>query len=188
MNTKLSIQDVNKEFPMFDKKGVFWFLGLTFGLTWLIDLTIYLGGGLSGPGWYNILMLSGMMPAFIAILLGLFFLPGSPIYYRRPAGLGRWFYSFFLLYTLIIAIGVISIWLFPSDGTIEMVSIVTQLMMVAGLPLLVVLRIAAGREAMARVWLSGGNWRYWLLFGLAYVAFSRRRSMRSSAWARLKWC
>jgi hypothetical protein len=25
---------------MFDKKGVFWFLGLTFGLTWLLDLTV----------------------------------------------------------------------------------------------------------------------------------------------------
>ena len=37
---------------MFDKKGVFWFLGLTFGLTYLIDLVIYLRGGLTGPGWY----------------------------------------------------------------------------------------------------------------------------------------
>jgi hypothetical protein len=25
---------------MFDRKGVFWFLGLTFGLTWLLDLTV----------------------------------------------------------------------------------------------------------------------------------------------------
>jgi hypothetical protein len=42
---------------MFDKKDVFWFLGLTFGLTWLIDLVIYLrdpiwrgkGGNLPQP-------------------------------------------------------------------------------------------------------------------------------------------
>jgi membrane protease YdiL (CAAX protease family) len=44
--------------------------------------------------------------------------------------------------------------------------------MLVGLFLLIVLRFAAGREGMARVWLSGGNWRYWLLFGLAFVAFS----------------
>jgi membrane protease YdiL (CAAX protease family) len=156
---------------MFDKKGVFWFLGLTFGLTYLIDLVIYLRGGLTSPGWYHAIWLTGMMPAFNAILLGLFFLPGSPIYYRRSAGRGRWFYYFFLLYTVSIAIGVISIWLVPSDQTIEMVNIVTQLVMVVGLPLLIVLRFAAGREGMARVWLSWGNWRYWLLFGLAYVVF-----------------
>lgn len=171
MNTKLSIQDVRKEFRMFDKKGVFWFLGLTFGLTYLIDLVIYLRGGLTGPGWYNALALTGMLPAFSAILLGLFFLPKSTIFHKRSVGRGRWFYYFFLLYTVSIAIGVISIWLVPSDETIEMVSIVTQLVMLVGLPLLVVLRFATGREAMARVWLSGGSWRYWLLFGLAYVAF-----------------
>jgi membrane protease YdiL (CAAX protease family) len=172
MDAKQPIQNQGKEFSMFDKKGVFWFLGLTFGLTYLIDLVIYLRGGLTGPGWYMALALTGMMPAFSAILLGLFFLPESPIYYKRTAGRGRWFYYFFLLYILSIAIGVVIIWLIPSDQTIEeVVSIVTQLMMVAGLPLLVVLRFAAGREGMARVWLSGGNWRYYLLFGLAFVAF-----------------
>ena len=156
---------------MFDKKGVFWFLGLTFGLTYLIDLAIYLRGGLTSPGWYLAVALTGMMPAFSAILLGLFFLPNSPIYYKRPAGRGRWFYYFFLLYTVSIAIGVISIWLAPSDEMIEIVSIVTQLVMLVGLPLLIALRFTAGREAMARVWLSGGSWRYWLLFSLAFVAF-----------------
>jgi hypothetical protein len=65
---------------------------------------------------------------------------------------------------------VISIWLVPSDGTINIVSIVTQLVMVAGLPLLIVLRFATGREAMSRVWLSGGSWRYWLLFSLGVTA------------------
>jgi membrane protease YdiL (CAAX protease family) len=171
MNTKLSILDVRKELPMFDKKGVFWFLGLTFGLTYLIDLVIYLRGGLTGPGWYNALLLAAMMPAFSAILLGLFFFPASPNFYKRPAGRGRWFYYFFLLYTAIIASGVISIWLVPTDQMIELVSRAPQLVMVAGLLLLIVLRFAFGREAMARVWLSGGNWRYWLLFGLAYIAF-----------------
>jgi uncharacterized protein len=172
MNTKGSIQNQEIESSMFDKKGVIWFLGLTFGLTWLIDLVIYLRGGLTGPGWYMALALSGMMPAFSAILLGLFFFPTSPIFHKRPAGRGRWFYYYFLLYILIIAIGVVSIWLVPSDPMIEkVVSIVTQLVMVAGLPLLIVLRFASGREGMARVWLSSGSWRYWLLFGLAYVTF-----------------
>lgn len=171
MTIQSSLSNQGKAFPAFDKKGVFWFLGLTFGLTYLIDLVIYLYGGFTGPGWYYAIALTGMMPAFSAILLGLFFLPKSPIYYRRPVGRGRWFYYFFLLYVLSIAIGVISIWMIPTDQMIELVGIVIQLVMVAGLLLLIVLRFAAGREAMERVWLSGGGWRYWLIFGLAYVAF-----------------
>ena len=57
---------------MFDKKGVFWFLGLTFGLTWLLDLAIYLRGGLATPGMITILQLQMLLPAFSAIVLGLF--------------------------------------------------------------------------------------------------------------------
>jgi uncharacterized protein len=34
-----------------------------------------------------------------------------------------------------------------------------------------VLRVTAGREAMARVWLSWGNWRYYLFFGLGIMGF-----------------
>ena len=156
---------------MFDKKGVLWFLGLTFGLTYLIDLVIYLRGFRTDPGWFQALALTGMMPAFSAILLELFFLPGSRIYYRRPAGRGRWFYVFFMVYIVIMAVGTISLWLAPSDETVMLVSVVTQLVMVAGLPLLIVLRVVAGCQGMARVWLAGGNWRYWLLFSLPYVAF-----------------
>jgi uncharacterized protein len=171
MNSRSALLNGKLESARFDRKGVAWFLGLTFGLTYLIDLVIYLYGGLTGPGWYYAIALTGMMPAFSAILLGLFFPPKSPIFYRRSAGRGRWFYYFFLLYILSIAIGVISIWLFPTDQMIKLVGIIIQLVMVAGLPLLIVLRFAAGREEMARVWLSGGSWRYWLIFGLAYIAF-----------------
>jgi len=49
MNAQPLLSNSGKEVPMFDKKGVFWFLGLTFGLTWLIDLVIYLRGRHRGP-------------------------------------------------------------------------------------------------------------------------------------------
>lgn len=73
------------------------YLGLTFGLTWLLDLAIYLRGGLNVPGMTSVLQLQMLLPAFSAILLGLFFFPESSIYRRRPAGRGRWFYYHFLL-------------------------------------------------------------------------------------------
>jgi membrane protease YdiL (CAAX protease family) len=158
---------------MIDKKGVFWFLGLTFGLTWLLDLAIYLLGDYGTPGVIAIVQLSGLMPAFSAILLGLFFFPDSPIYFRRSAGRGRWFYYFYLLFTVLFALGTLLAWLAPAQGTISIVTANAPLLLsVLGLFLLVVLRIVAGREAMARVWLAWGHWRYWLVFTLGIVVFS----------------
>lgn len=148
------------------------FLGLTFGLTYLLDLAIYLRGGLSTPGMTTLLQLQMLLPAFSAIVLGLFFFPESPIYHGRPAGRGRWFYYFFLLLTVVYAIGALGIWLAPTQGTITQVSaILPQLLAFLGLLVLVVLRFSAGREAMARVWLAWGSWRNYLFFGLAIAAF-----------------
>jgi membrane protease YdiL (CAAX protease family) len=148
------------------------FLGLNFGLTWLLNLAIYLHGGLNTPGMVSVLQLQMLLPAFSAILLGLLFFPESPIYHRRPAGRARWFYYYFLLLTLIYALGALGAWLAPAQGAITQVAAIAPLLLAfLGLLLLVVLRITAGREAMARVWLAGGNWRYWLLFGLGFVAY-----------------
>ena len=148
------------------------FLGLTFGMTWLLNLAIYLRGGLATPGMITILQLQMLLPAFSATVLGLLFFPESPIYHGRPAGQGRWFYYYFLLLTVIYALGALSVWLAPAQGTITLVAATTPLLLAfLGLLVLIVLRFAAGREAMARVWLAWGNWRYWLLFGLAFVAY-----------------
>jgi membrane protease YdiL (CAAX protease family) len=148
------------------------FLGLTFGLTWLLDLAIYLHGGLDTPGIAAILQLQMLLPAFSAIVLGLLFFPESPIYHRRPAGRGRWFYYYFLLLTLIYALGVLGVWLAPAQGTVAQVSAIAPLLLAyLGLLVLIVLRIVAGREAMARVWLAWGNWRYYLLFGSGFIAY-----------------
>lgn len=147
------------------------FLGLTFGLTWLLDLAIYLRGGLRIPGIVAILQLQMLLPAFSAIVLGLFFFPESSIYRQRPAGQGRWFYYYFLLLTLIYALGTLVIWLSPAQSTIVVLAAIPQILAFLGLLLLVVLRFTAGREAMTRVWLAWGNGRYWLLFGLGFVAY-----------------
>jgi membrane protease YdiL (CAAX protease family) len=148
------------------------FLGLTFGLTWLLNLAIYLRGGLETPGIVTILQLQMLLPAFSAIVLGLLCFPESPIYRTRPAGRGRWFYYYFLLLTVIYALGALGVWLASDEGTImPLAAIAPQLLAFLGLLVLVVLRLAAGREAMARVWLAWGNWRYWLLFGPAFVAY-----------------
>ncbi len=147
------------------------FLGLTFGLTWLLDLAIYLRGGLATPGMITLLQLQMLLPAFSAIMLGLLFFPESPLYRGRAAGRGRWFYYYFLLLTVVYVLGAAAAWQAPTQQTLALVGTVTLILAFLGLLVLVVLRIAAGRDSMARVWLAWGNWRYWLLFGLAFAAF-----------------
>jgi uncharacterized protein len=172
MNTKTDIAvekvDTNQ---VINWRHVGAFLSLTFGLTLLLDLVIYLRGGLGAPGILPVLQLQMMLPAFSAILLGLFFFPESPIYRRRDAGRGRWFYYYFLALTVLIAITAIVTWFTPTQSGSMIFSTMTLLLSVLGLILLIVLRFVAGREAMARVWLSWGNWRYWLVFGVAIVAY-----------------
>lgn len=72
------------------------FLGLTFGLTYLLDLVIYLRGGLATPRTVTVIQFQMLLPAFSVIVLGLFFFPENPSYRGRPAGRGRWVYYYFL--------------------------------------------------------------------------------------------
>ncbi len=147
------------------------FLGLTFSLTWLLDLAIYLHGGLRIPGIAIFTQLETLLPAFSATVLGLFFFTESPIYRKRSAGRGRWFYDYFLLMTVIYALAALRVFLAPAQNTITIAAVVLQILIILGLLLLILLRFIAGGEAMARVWLSWGNVRYWLFFGLGFVVY-----------------
>jgi len=157
---------------MFNKKSVFWFLGLTFSLTWLIDLVIYLRGDFDSLLTMSLVQLSGLMPAFSAILLGLFFFPESPIFRKRSTGRERWFYSFFLVITVIFALVVLIQCFVPAQGTLSLLTGNALLLLsVLGLLLYLVLRFTRGREAMAQVGLIWGKWRYWGTFTLGFIAF-----------------
>ena len=161
------------------------FLALTFGLTWLLDLAIYLRGGLSIPGLILGLQLQMLLPAFSAIVLGIFFFKESPLHHSKwrelrrefsvtarippTAGRGRWFFYYFLLLTAVYALAAIAVAIQP--GLLPTLSALTSILMLLGLVLLIGLRLAGGREAMSRVWLSWGRARYWVLFGVAVIAF-----------------
>jgi putative transposase len=65
---------------------VAWYVGLSFGLAWLVDLALYLTGGLANPGTNLLLQFQMLLPAFSAMLLGAFFFKDSPIFYRSNHG------------------------------------------------------------------------------------------------------
>ncbi len=149
------------------------FLGLTFGLTWLLDLAVYLRGGLAAvPGIVTVLQFQMLLPAFSAIVLGLFFFHESPMYLRRAVGRARWFYYYVLLLTAVSGLAAAGAWLSSDTSPIRLVSASAPIVLsFVGLIVLVVLRLTCGREAMERVWLGWGDWRDWLVFSVGIVAF-----------------
>jgi uncharacterized protein len=168
--------DMNIEPGVETRSGPNWrhvgaFLGLNFGLTWLLDLAIFLRGGLAKPGIVSALQLQMLLPAFSAIILGLFFFPESPLYHKRSAGRGSWFYYYFLLLTLVFAAGSVITWLSPAQSANPLLSSIPLILAFLGLLILIVLRLVAGGEAMARVGLSWGKGRDYLLLGAVVVAW-----------------
>ena len=86
-------------------RGVNWkqviaFLALTFGLTWALDLALYLSGGLTHKAAGLILQFQMMLPAFSALLLGVFFFKNSPVYRSTNRTTSRWFIYYYFLLTL----------------------------------------------------------------------------------------
>jgi membrane protease YdiL (CAAX protease family) len=146
-----------------------WFLGLAFGLTWLLDLVLYFAGGLANPGTRMLLQLQMLLPAFSAMLLGTFFFKDSPIFYRGNHGPSRWFVYFYFLLTGLYLVGAIVSLIQP-----ELVATLTSLLLIPnllGLILLVVLRWRGGKNTFVDAGMAGGNPRVWFGYGLGIVIF-----------------
>lgn len=148
---------------------VAWFLGLAFGLTWLVDLVIYLNGGLTSPGTLLLMQLQMLIPAFSAMLLGAFFFKDSPIFYRSNRSASRWFVYYYLLLTGLYLAGSIVSLIQPT-----LVTSISGLLLIPnliGLILLVVLRLKGGKNTFVETGMAGGKARIWLLYGLGVVVF-----------------
>src|SRR5574339_10180 len=156
------------------QKAVNWphvwaYIGLSFGLAWLIDLVIYLNGGLVQPTTKLLMQSMMLMPALAAMLLGIFFFKESPIYYKTNRTASRWFiYYYFFMTCAYLAVAVL--WLMqPAQGLAF--SAYLGLFNVIGLLLLLVLRWRGGPQAFAGAGMAGGSWRTWLLYGLGVILF-----------------
>ena len=146
-----------------------WYLGLAFGLTWLLDLALYFIGGLANPNTKLLLQFQMLLPAFSAMLLGAFFFKDSPIFYRANHGASRWFvYFYFLLTGLYLAVAIVSL-IQPDLGTT-----LASLLLVPnflGLILLVILRWRGGKDTFFEAGMAGGKARVWFGYGVALVVF-----------------
>lgn len=148
---------------------VAWFLGLTFGLTWLLDLALYLNGGLTTPAASLLLQFQMLLPAFSAMLLGAFFFKESPIYHQTNRRTSRWFVYYYLLLTFLYLLGSIAALIQPEQA-VTLSSALLGLNVI-GLILLVILRLVGGKDSFAGAGMGGGKARIWLLYGLGLVAY-----------------
>jgi membrane protease YdiL (CAAX protease family) len=146
-------------------KQVALFLGLTFGLTYLLDLFLYLTSGYgANVGTTSLLQAQMLIPAAVAIILQLFVFRDSRIYglQERP----RWFFYVYLAYALIQLALALSLFLMPNQIYQIIASALVQVLLIGLLIFVVLLRLTSGKEAFERAGLSGGKFRYWITFGL----------------------
>lgn len=144
------------------------FLGLTFALTYLLDLILYLTVGYSQQvGTLLMLQLQMLLPAAVAIALQLFVFRDSPIY--RTQERTRWFFYFYLTFTaLFVLFSVVGVTI-ENAALQSILSLLPTVLSVLGLGVVVVLRLVAGKDEFQRAGLKGGKLVHYLLFGVAIV-------------------
>lgn len=153
------------------------FLALTFGLTWGLDLILYLTGGLHNPAALFALQLQMLLPAFSAILLGMFFFSDSPINIKTNRSGSRWFIWYYLVFTLLYIAAVVVLFFQPS--LMQSMSSIMLVPSLVGLVLIIVLRATGGKNTFTSVGMGGGNPRLWFLFGLGVVLFMGLQTLLS---------
>ncbi len=149
-------------------KQVSIFLGLTFSLTYLLNLVLHLTTGYGENTATGVLLQMQMLiPATVAMVLQLLVFKDSPLYHLKE--LPRWFFYFYLAFVALFVLVAVGVLLVPDQLFQAIANLMIQLVLIAGLLLAVGLRLASGQEAFKRAGLSGGKVWHYLLFGLALI-------------------
>ena len=109
------------------------------------------------------------MPAFAALLLGVFFFKDSPVYHKTNHTASRWFINYYFLMTFAYLIAAVVAMVQPTLA--QTLSSSLLLFSVIGLVLLLVLRWRGGAQSFAETGLALGSFRIWMLYGLGMVLF-----------------
>jgi membrane protease YdiL (CAAX protease family) len=145
------------------------FLVLTFGLSWALDMLVFLNGGLTNQSIVTALQMQMAVPATVAIFLGLFIFRESPIHLARYHGRPRLFFLFYLAFSLIfLALTAAGMYLKTQTG---LISLLSTAWLLVGLIVLIAVRLVSGKEAFQRAGLAGGRFSQWLVYGLGIVLF-----------------
>ena len=94
----------------------------------------------------------------------------ATLHHRNYHGRPRWFFNFYLLFTLfftgLVILTTINPELYPSPlASLIMIALVVSLIVI------LVIRFASGKEAMQQAGLSGGKWYQWVLVWLVVMGY-----------------
>jgi len=150
-------------------KQVSLFVGLTIALSWLLDLVLWLkfGYSLYAQIFFQLQML---IPAYVAIFLQRYVFKDSSLYLRTYRERPRWFFNFYIIFTLFFTALVILTTLRPDLYPAPLASLI-MIALVISLVVLLVIRFVSGKEAFQRAGLSGGKWYLWPLVWVVVMAY-----------------
>jgi len=186
-NPETNKQTTMKSVPNW--RNVTMFLFLTFGLTWVLNLFVWLRKDELGQNATLLFQLQMLLPAFCAILLSLFVFKDSPLYrnnyvttilpeadWSKDRTIGRrkvfgpkWFFYAYLLFTLVYA--ALGLFALASPAQATMISTIGGSINILMLIALIIIRALSGKQAFDRAGLRGGRPLLWLLYGLGFVLF-----------------
>lgn len=166
MNAK-TLKTHNKQ--IISWRNIAQFLGMTFTLTWILNLGIWRISLSAGATATQLLQLQMLLPAFSAIFLGMFTFKESPIYFKTFHERSRLFFYFYLIFTLTYALLSALALALPEQAII--LSALSGAVNILGLVILVLIRIFSGRESFEHAGLRFGKPLQWLLWSLAFVLF-----------------
>ncbi len=150
------------------------FVGLTFGFTFALDLALQLLGGYGVGLTMLFLQLQMFLPAFFAIILGLFVFKDSPFYFHHPMPDGRRDRArgfFFLYIAITVSYVVLAVLAALLPGSLTTISQLAAIPLLLGLLGLILFRVIGGRDAFARANLRGGRFIDWVIYGGGIVLF-----------------
>jgi uncharacterized protein len=146
------------------------FLGLTCMLSWGINLVLALTTGYgANSGALTALQLQMLMPAFVAITLGMFVFKASPLYFRTNKAATRWFFYAYIFFTLVFA-GFAAVAMFQPEAAPAFESIKLILYLVFAI-LALVTGLKSRREERAITGFSGGRFKSWVVVWLGFTLF-----------------
>ena len=145
------------------------FLGLTFGLSWLIDLVLWLTVGYSSPAAGGFLQLQMLVPALCAIVLQRYVFKAGLLHATRYRETPRRVFGVFLIYTAVVLVTTVVGAAVP-DLAVPLSGLSVVMGFLSSVALIVI-RWRSTRDGMAQAGLSLGKVWQWLVWGLAFVIF-----------------
>jgi uncharacterized protein len=160
-------------------KQVGWFVGLTYALSWTLNLVVWLGGGYEGSLTAGLLQLQMLVPALVAIVLQRYIFRDSSIHVSHYQERPRQVFNLFLGYAGALALVVVLAILLPDLAPV--LGGAGTLLGLISVVALFILRARSNSAAFAQAGLSLGRASHWVLYSLLFILYYASQTALTAA-------